>query len=1114
MKIKMLLLTFVGSLLGAVSLAQSSKLPTPTQQNIAIDVQVTYAEYLGKVPPIRELIPVPSTTRERRKLSKRPRRVPPNFAGRRLHPILAPEKQYIGPDPLRQFGNGPTKSGDTLVIEPLVNTDGLIDGASPSDPTGDVGLEYYLQAINVTEMGVFTKTGELVQAFAANTIWNPLGFSSAGDPIVLFDQEAERWIMTEFPPGNQLLVAISETSDPLGAWSAYNFATPSFPDYPKYGIWGNAYSVTTNEGGAGLLHAYFIDRAAMLAGEEEVSIQRLAVMGNDNTVGGFFVATPVNWIGDAPSSDTPTLLALNDSSWGMADQDQVELYEVKLNWDDPALTEVTNTSIPSTPFDAHACASPGFGFACIPQMNGNGLDGIPEVIMNQSIYRNFTTHESIVLNFMTDVDGNELSGIRWMELRRIPGQSWGIYQEGTYAPDDGLHRFMGSIAVDRRGNIGLAYNVSSENTFAGVRFTGRRATDTLGRMTVEEYVAVEGQSTLNSGGRFGDYGHMAVDPVNGRTFWHTTEYAGPGGQARTRIIAFEFSRDSIDLAASSLLTPVTSSELTETETVSFLVLNDGLKTIDTFTLGLEFEGNLLELDTVELTLQSDSTYLHTFDATVDLSVLGDYDFRLFVNTLGDEFARNDTLVATVTHLPRRDVAITNISTDDYLNCGTVIRADLVLTNFGTNELETANVEWSFNGEAQDPIAWTGSLVSGESTLIPVTKTGVVDETNTIFATANTPNSQADERPENNGTSRDVVTILDGVELNLNIQMDQYPEDISWEVLNEDGAVLFSGGNYGGQDGELIIEPLCLDPDRCYVFEIVDAYGDGLCCQQGDGNYTITDAEGLPLLTSDGDFDTGETRDFCAVFVCMLDFAVEASPTSTAGETDGMIIMIDEAGLGPFEYSIDNGNTFQADNTFTGLAAGDYEVVVLGLGGCSYEETVTIAACTLDASFSIVNESTNNANDGSIEVDASSAAGDLTYQIDGGNPQDSPIFDGLAGGEYEITVNDGLGCSITQTVTVDITVGVNDPVVQGEYVRIYPNPTKGVFQLEVVGLEARELFLPLEVYDVRGRRLYRSQLPQYNGQYTGALSLYAYPTGTYFLRILDDRLPGLIRVVKE
>jgi hypothetical protein len=140
-----------------------------------------------------------------------------------------------------------------------------------------------------------------------------------------------------------------------------------------------------------------------------------------------------------------------------------------------------------------------------------------------------------------DVNGSELAGVHWFELRDT-GAGWGSYQEGVYAPDDD-NRWMASIAMDDAGNIGLGYSVASSTLYPSIRYTGRLAADPLGQMPQGEASLIEGSgSQLSTSSRWGDYSMMAVDPVDGCTFWYTQEYIETTGGApwQTRIGSFKF----------------------------------------------------------------------------------------------------------------------------------------------------------------------------------------------------------------------------------------------------------------------------------------------------------------------------------------------------------------------------------------------------------------------------------------------------------------------------------------------------------------------------------------------------------------------------------------------
>lgn len=1083
-------------------------------QTLEVEAQSTQAVYLGKTKPVRDLIPVPSPDRERRKKSKLRKKAPNNFAGRGKYVSSNPNAMPQGADEIWQKS---INRNVPIPVEPLVNIEGLSSNfGSPHDPSGDIGQDHYLQAINATQLGVFDKEGNLENTFAANTIWSQVGFTSAGDPIILYDQEAERWLITEFPNGNQLLVAISEDSDPMSAYTAYNFATPNFPDYPKYSIWSNAYVVTTNEQGPGTLPGYFIDREAMLAGEPTVNIQRITVPGFGGGPG-FQVSTPVDWSGATqPVEDMPIILNLHDDAWGGSPNDEVIMTTFDIDFDDANNTTATVTNVPLTAFDSNPCSVFTGGFSCIPQSGGGGLDGLPEVIMNQVHYRNFGTHESIIMSFIVDVTaGEDLSGIRWTELRRISGGDWEVYQEGTFAPDDGLDRFMPAIAMDGNGNIGLAYNCSSEDIFVGVRYTGRRASDPLGEMTVDEFIAAEGSNTIESGARFGDYSQMGIDPTNDRTFWFTCEYgAGGGGNSTTRILAFELGKDTTDIGPTALLTPQSSPDLTDAETVQIEIKNFGLDTQSVFQVGYIFENGTAVVDDVNFELLPDATYMHTFTPTVDMSTIGSYEFKIFTGLAEDDAPLNDTLRVIVSKLPRFDAGITNINGIDGINCDEELTAGLQLTNFGTETLTDVTITVNMNGALFQTIDWTGSLESGETENVDVVLTGFMTGTNTLTATTSTPNGEMDETPSNDEFSREFEAILGGVPITFTLIHDLFPTETTYELEDEDGNILYTGGPYSEQFGTTV-EEWCLDPEGCYTFTIFDSYGDGLQGPFQNGSYEITDADGQVLASLiDVAFGFEETNEFCATFVCMLEADIDFTPETVAGANDGTIMLTPVNGVGPFTYSIDGGETFQNSNLFTDLPAGDYDIVILGDGECEFEGTFNIPVCALNIFIEVTNATTPGNDNGSIVLELSGGTGEIEYSIDGGETfQNSPIFNNLPMGTYNIVIQDSNGCSISGEAEVDLETSTSEFSI-GHSIKVFPNPTDGVFRIEVKGLDIAGTYLNWKIYNAEGKFVYAGSLVKYDDTFTGLLSLRPDPSGIYFVKFEGQELNQMVRVMKK
>lgn len=412
--------------------------------------------------------------------------------------------------------------------EPVLDFVGQeFSGANPPDTAGDVGPSYYIQMINAPSGATFVIYDKSDGSVAAGpTLLGSMGAgncaSGLGDPVVLYDQLAERWFLSEFSwSANVLCVYVSITSDPIaGGWYGYEFATPNFPDYPKYSVWPDAYYVTTNEGNAPPVYA--LERDKMLTGAAATS-QRLTT---DGLAGfGFEALTPADLDGPtAPPGGAPGLFARHrddEAHGGSTVDDFLDIYEMTVDWATPANTTLAQiASLAIGDFDSDLCGL--VSFSCVPQPDTSvALDPLREVVMWRLAYRNFGTHETLVGNLATDVNGADHHGIRWFELRRNGG-AWSVYQEGTLAPDPD-HRWMGAIAMNGAGDIVLGYNVSSSSTYPSLRYTGRFADDPLGTLPRGEHVLVAGSGS-NSSNRYGDYSAMSVDPSDDRTFWFTGEY--------------------------------------------------------------------------------------------------------------------------------------------------------------------------------------------------------------------------------------------------------------------------------------------------------------------------------------------------------------------------------------------------------------------------------------------------------------------------------------------------------------------------------------------------------------------------------------------------------------
>lgn len=1082
--------------------------------------EASFAQKIGTTGEIRNAIPRPSTSAMKKQLAKDERYIPRNFENRFPNRVINPILEHQGNDPIRQ---SVIPKSDNSPVVPKVNIDGLFAGGSPHDPSGDAGLNYYLQAVNATDIAVYEKDGTLVSQFTGNTLWGQLGYNSGGDPIIMYDQEHNRWIITEFPFGfggsaNQLLFAISTTGDPLGQYDVYAFGTPRFPDYPKYSIWTNAYAVTTNEESAGILHAYVINREQMINGEDVVDIQRVELPGNSNTEARFLVASPVDWSGKiAPPQDRdPMVMALNDATWNTGQTDDLlEIYSISIDWANESNTVFTLQSLPVTPYDSYPCAAPGVGFSCVPQMDGNGLDALPELIMNQIHYRNFGTHESMVLCFITDVtDGFNLSGIRWMELRRSATETWSVYQEGTFAPDDGLHRFMGGIAMDGQGNIGLAYNVSSDTTFAGIRFTGRRVNDPLGMMTIPEYNVVEGMNTINSQGRFADYIHMTIDAEDDRTFWYTAEYAN-AGTSYTRILSFELKKDTIDMGPVALRAPQTGGIVTDDEFVRFTVQNFGIDPIDSFTIGYILEGMPAVTEDVQVRLEEGDTYEHTFSETISLDELGKYNFRLFTVLEGDEAPFNDTIDVQVTRLAERNLGVSVDASIFDNNCGSEVEAQIRLHNFGIDTIVFADLDFLINGIEAGRDSVILEVAPGDNILVVQNLDQLVDGTNILQVVVSNPNGQEDQIMSNDTTEVTFEVYLDEETVELQLLTDEFPDETSWELLSQDSTVLFSGGPYAETDNQvLFIETLCLHPDSCYIFAIYDDFGDGFSAYGIDGDYQIVDHAGNVLVANNNpSFGDEEFNAFCVNIECLLEADIAISPVNHTGA--GMIVITASNGQAPFMYSIDGGQTFQADPGFANLVAGTYEIVVTDQNDCEFRTEVEVSQCVSDFVIAATSASGEDVPDGQIAITLADSDSTTLYSIDGGiSYQQDSVFIQLLPGEYNVVVvQQSLGCRYESTITVDFSVSILETL-YGTQINIYPNPTDAMLTIEIKGTEMEDVFLPVTVYNLSGQIVQRKHLTRYSDSYKGMISLYNQPDGIYYLGFDHGQINKLVSVIKN
>ena len=553
-----------------------------SQQKMRVDYaskltpQTSRAVNFAVTPTVREIAAnqrAPQPFKYRRPLSKKEYRdEQQNKYGKPNIPLTDDqeaerEKNRANRTPIRQFDEtapvlpdgalykGRQDSGRTPLIpgtsvnfegQSIFDTITLGQGFLPPDTVGDVGPNHYVQMVNST-FRIWDKTGmpsipvtSIGALFA--TIPGPCANSEDGDPIVLYDSLADRWLLSEFctvaNPNNHQLIAISQTADPTGAYYLYDFMMPNnkFNDYPKFGVWPDGYYMTDNQfnqAGTAFLGGgvFAFDRAKMLAGDPTASFIYFDLEPLDPSIGGMLPS-------DADGLTPPPAGAPNVFAYFIATEvgdasDGLRLFNFHADFAVPAnstFTERAGSPLAVAAFDPRAPAGRDQIEQPPPANNAtSALDAISDRLMHRLQYRNFGTHESLIASHTVNVGtGTTLAlhqaGVRYYELRKTGGGAYAVNEQATFSPDT-VNRWMPSAAMDRQGNIAVGYSVSNDSVFPGMRYAGRLAGDPPNGLPQGEAVLQAGNFVqTHTASRWGDYSSLNVDPVDDCTFWNTNEY--------------------------------------------------------------------------------------------------------------------------------------------------------------------------------------------------------------------------------------------------------------------------------------------------------------------------------------------------------------------------------------------------------------------------------------------------------------------------------------------------------------------------------------------------------------------------------------------------------------
>jgi hypothetical protein len=606
-------------------------------------------------------------------------------------------------------GKGLPKNGDPLFSqqkratqykgkEPILTFETVSASVTPTDPTGAVGPNHYVNAWN-SSFRIWDKSGNPLTNAAS--LANIFPGQSMGDPIVMYDQFADRFLITQFY-SNGFLVAISQGPDPVNdGWYTYQYATNVFPDYPKYSIWSDGYYITANKNSSTASTSevvYAIDRDKIIAGDPTAEMVGFPLPSINTS--GFFSPLGFNVTGfELPPAGNAPIVYMQDDSWSGVSQDELLIWNINVDWDNTSNSTISSPqSITTAAFDG---LFDGGSFSNLPQPSGSDIDALQATIMYMAQYRRFSTHNSVVLNFVVDLDGSDdLAGIRWYELRQNnDGDDWTIYQEGTYAQPDGHSAFSGNMAMDAQGNIALAYTVVSNTVYPSLRYTGRLVSDPLGQMTIAEETIFEGTQS-NPSFRYGDYSQMTVDPADDLTFWSTGETFS-GGPRKNYVGVFKLAPDfSNDVGVVSIDAPITGN-LGENEQVIVTVRNFGTEKQGDIPVSFQVNGGAVVNEVITDSIEPVSNYQYTFTATADLSNTGEsYTITAFTALTGDEGTYNDTIASTVESIEGVDLSVNQIlSPVSGTGLGSSESISVQLENFGAEALSGFDIAYTLNDEA-------------------------------------------------------------------------------------------------------------------------------------------------------------------------------------------------------------------------------------------------------------------------------------------------------------------------------------------------------------------------------------------------------------------------------
>ena len=418
-------------------------------------------------------------------------------------------------------------------------------------------------------------------------------------------------------------------------------------------------------------------------------------------------------------------------------------------------------------------------------------------------------------------------------------------------------------------------------------------------------------------------------------------------QARPWVSFWSDINASRDLGVVEITEPTNSSTLGDAELITVQVENQGLENMSDFDISLSVEGQLIETLTIPDTIQTLDKAEFQFTIPQDFSMIGDYEIEIILTDTTDGYSRNDTLITVISKLHLLEGGL--IAELDEVRCNQEVAVIAKVFNYGEATFINTEIEVIANSVAVDTVSYTFNIPYLTEVAIPITVTeNLMPADNEITLNLLRVNGSPDAVLVNNSST--IMTDLDSDSdyLTFVINADNYPQETSWQLLDICSNEVVGSGNLSGGD-IIVTEEICVDYNSCFKLSVFDSFGDGICCDYGQGNFLVIHSSGDTLAFNDGEFTHFTEEIFCPSDInCVITADITSTNATSETATDGIIFINPANGIEPYEYSIDGGQTFSSNFEFGNLAPGTYNIVVQGLSEiCIYEETIEVGFEILD-----------------------------------------------------------------------------------------------------------------------------------------------------------------------